>query len=157
MFWPNPLLTRRNNRCLAFLDQPNIPRAQWSIFTSIVWPKCDTVAKFVASCRCGQMVVWPFDAWRILWPFVVWPFGIVAKWHTPILFTDANDALINGDVDDIVKKFKRTNFRIFFSAEHHCYPNLLLCPKYTVKKTFGFRGFKHFGNQEHTSKTKTCI
>jgi procollagen-lysine,2-oxoglutarate 5-dioxygenase, invertebrate len=46
-----------------------------------------------------------------------------------ILFSDANDALINGDVDDIVEKFKRTNHRILFSAEHHCYPNLLLCPK----------------------------
>jgi procollagen-lysine,2-oxoglutarate 5-dioxygenase len=46
-----------------------------------------------------------------------------------ILFSDANDALINGDMDDIVRKFKRTNFRILFSAEHHCYPNPLLCPK----------------------------
>ena len=87
-----------------------------------------------ASIRNMSLEVLGFNqSWKGVGHKVWYQKQVLEKYKTSfekiILFADANDALINGDVDDIVNKFKQTNFRILFSAEHHCYPNLLLCPK----------------------------
>jgi hypothetical protein len=46
-----------------------------------------------------------------------------------ILFADGYDVLINDKIENIVKKYHRSEFQILFATEHNCWEKWSVCPR----------------------------
>lgn len=47
-----------------------------------------------------------------------------------VLFTDGYDVIFANDLDEIFRRFQKTNARVLFGAEPYCWPDPQLAPKY---------------------------
>lgn len=52
-----------------------------------------------------------------------------------VIFTDSYDVVFTSGILEIVKKFKNTDARVLFSAEHFCWPNDKLRDQYPIVNT----------------------
>ncbi|KAH9412854.1 Procollagen-lysine,2-oxoglutarate 5-dioxygenase 1 [Dermatophagoides pteronyssinus] len=67
-----------------------------------------------------------------------------------ILFTDSYDVIVNGNSDEIVKKFQTFNANVVFSSEKYCWPDVSLAasyPKSDGKRYLNSGGFIGFATE----------